>query len=75
MDLNGGLLGINTAIASTTGAYAGYGFAVPSDIVSKVVEDVLEYGTVQRGWLGISVQNITSELAREFDLTVEKALT
>jgi serine protease Do len=72
VDLNGGLLGINTALASPTGAYAGYGFAVPSDIVSKVVEDLLEFGTVQRGWLGISVQNVSSELAREFDLKVDE---
>lgn len=68
IDLSGGLLGINTAIASTTGAYAGYGFAVPSDIVSKVVEDLMKYGTVQRGWLGISVQNVNSDLVREHDL-------
>ncbi|MFM7852356.1 MAG: trypsin-like peptidase domain-containing protein, partial [Flammeovirgaceae bacterium] len=46
VNLDGGLLGINTAIASPTGAYSGYGFAVPSDIVSKVVEDLLAYGTV-----------------------------
>lgn len=72
IDLSGGLLGINTAIASTTGAYAGYGFAVPSDIVSKVVEDLMTYGTVQRGWLGIQVQNVSSELVREFDLNVNE---
>lgn len=72
VDLQGGLLGINTAIASTTGSYAGYGFAVPSDIVSKVVEDLLQYGVVQRGWLGVSIQNVNSELVRENDLTVNE---
>jgi serine protease Do len=72
VDLQGGLLGINTAIASPTGAYSGYGFAVPSDIVSKVVEDLLAFGAVQRGWLGVSVQNVTSDLAREYDLTVNE---
>jgi Do/DeqQ family serine protease len=72
IDLSGGLLGINTAIASTTGAYAGYGFAVPSDIVSKVVEDLMTYGAVQRGWLGISVQNVNSDLVREHDLNVNE---
>jgi len=72
VDLNGGLLGINTAIASPTGAYSGYGFAVPSDIVSKVAEDLIGHGVVQRGWLGISVSDISGELAREFDLTVNE---
>lgn len=65
VSLDGGLLGINTAIASPTGAYSGYGFAVPSNIVSKVVEDLIAYGTVQRGWLGVTVQNVTSDLARQ----------
>lgn len=72
VDLQGGLLGINTAIASTTGSYAGYGFAVPADIVSKVVEDLIEYGVVQRGWLGVSITSVNSELAREKDLNVNE---
>jgi serine protease Do len=72
VDLQGGLLGINTAIASTTGSYSGYGFAVPSDIVSKVVEDLIEFGTVQRGWLGISIANVNSEFARENDLSIHE---
>jgi Do/DeqQ family serine protease len=70
VDLNGGLIGINTAIASPTGAYSGYGFAVPSDIVSKVVEDIIKFGVVQRGWLGVSITSVTSELAKENDLSV-----
>jgi len=70
VNLEGGLLGINTAIASPTGSYSGYGFAIPSDIVSKVVEDLLAYGTVQRGWLGIQVRSVDSELAKENDLDV-----
>ncbi|MBX7124902.1 MAG: Do family serine endopeptidase [Cyclobacteriaceae bacterium] len=70
VDLNGGLIGINTAIASQTGSYVGYGFAVPSNIVSKVVEDLLAYGTVQRGWLGVTVQSVNSELAKEKDLNI-----
>lgn len=71
VNLEGGLIGINTAIASTTGAYAGYGFAVPSNIVSKVVEDLLQYGNVQRGVLGVMVRNLDGNLAREkgLDLT------
>ena len=70
VDLQGGLIGINTAIASPTGAYAGYGFAVPANIVSKIVEDLLKFGIVQRGWLGVSIQNINSELVKEHDLKV-----
>ncbi len=70
VNLDGGLIGINTAIASPTGSYSGYGFAVPSNIVSKVVEDLLAFGTVQRGWLGIQVQSVNSDLAKENDLDV-----
>lgn len=62
VDLNGQLIGINTAIASPTGAYAGYGFAIPSNIVSKVVEDLLKYGMVQRAYLGIMIRDIDSDL-------------
>lgn len=72
VNLNGELIGINTAIASTTGAYAGYGFAVPSNIVSKIVEDLLAYGTVQRGWLGISVGSVNSDVKKQFDLAVNE---
>jgi Do/DeqQ family serine protease len=72
VNLSGGLLGINTAIASPTGAYSGYGFAVPSSIVSKVVEDLITYGTVQRGWLGVTVQNVTSDLVRQEELNVNE---
>lgn len=72
VDLNGGLLGINTAIASPTGSYSGYGFAVPSNIVSKITEDLIAFGTVQRGWLGINVGSVTSDLAKENDLDVNE---
>jgi serine protease Do len=72
VNLDGGLLGINTAIASPTGSYSGYGFAVPSDIVSKVVEDLLQFGTVQRGWLGVSITSVNSQLAKEKNLDVNE---
>jgi len=68
VNLNGGLIGINTAIASPTGVYAGYGFAVPSNIVSKVVEDLLKYGKVQRGYLGLMIRSVDGNLVREKDL-------
>ena len=70
VDLQGGLLGINTAIASPTGSYSGYGFAVPSNIVSKIVGDLIEYGVVQRGWLGVSITTVNRQLVDERDLDV-----
>jgi serine protease Do len=72
VNLNGDLIGINTAIASQTGSYAGYGFAVPANIVSKIVEDLIAYGTVQRGWLGIQVGTVDDNAKREFDLEVDE---
>ena len=68
VNLQGGLVGINTAIASPTGTFAGYGFAVPSNIVSKVVEDLMQYGVVQRGVLGVMIRTIDGNFAREKDL-------
>lgn len=65
VNLNGDLIGINTAIASQTGSYSGYGFAVPSNMVTKVVEDLLKYGNVQRGVLGVSIRTMDSNLAKE----------
>jgi Do/DeqQ family serine protease len=70
VNLEGGLLGINTAIASNSGTSVGYGFAIPANIVSKVVEDLIAYGTVQRGWLGIQVTSVYSELAKDEGLDV-----
>lgn len=70
VNLNGDLIGINTAIASPTGAYSGYGFAVPSNLVAKVVEDILQYGVVQRGFLGVQLQNVDGKIAKEKELSV-----
>lgn len=70
VNLRGELLGINTAIASPTGAYAGYGFAVPSNIVKKVIEDLMKYGVVQRGFLGVMIREMNADLAEEKDLEV-----
>ena len=68
VNLQSGLIGINTAIASPTGAYSGYGFAVPSNMVSKVVEDLIKYGAVQRGVLGIMIRTVDGNLQKEKDL-------
>ncbi len=70
VDLAGNLIGINTAIASPTGAYSGYGFAVPSNIAQKVVADLIEYGVVQRGVLGVMIRSVDGNFAKEKDLKV-----
>jgi Do/DeqQ family serine protease len=68
VDLEGKLIGINTAILSKTGSYAGYGFAVPSDIVKKVVDDLIEYGEVQKAFFGAEVLDINSEIAENLGM-------
>ncbi len=68
VNLKGELVGINTAILSRTGSYAGYGFAVPSDIVGKVVGDIIQYGEVQKAFLGADVLDIDSEIAQRLKL-------
>ncbi|MCA4775605.1 Do family serine endopeptidase [Empedobacter stercoris] len=76
VNANGDLIGINTAISSPTGAYSGYGFAVPANLVKKVVEDIKSYGMVQRGYLGIKGFDLSNEDAvkqynREFKKNVK----
>jgi Do/DeqQ family serine protease len=68
VNMNGELVGINTAIASRTGSYSGYSFAVPSAIVQKVIGDLKEYGQVQRALLGVNIQGVTADLAKDENL-------
>jgi len=72
VNLNGELIGINTAIASPTGSYAGYGFAIPVNIVKKVVEDFYKYGMVQRAYLGIMIRNIDGNLKNDRHLKISE---
>lgn len=65
VNTNGDLVGINTAISSQTGSYVGYSFAVPSNIAKKVVEDIMEYGAIQKGIMGIRPANLKSPYAIE----------
>lgn len=65
VNARGELVGINTAIASQTGSYSGYSFAIPVSIVHKVVEDLRKYGEVQRALLGVSIADIDDKLAKE----------
>ena len=69
VNARGELIGINTAIASRTGSYSGYSFAVPSTIVEKVVGDLLNFGEVRRAYLGIQITPVTEALAEELALT------
>jgi Do/DeqQ family serine protease len=68
----GELVGINTAIASRTGSYSGYSFAVPVSIVQKVTADLLEFGKVQRAYIGVNISNIDDELRSSEDLKISE---
>ncbi|MDN3205568.1 S1C family serine protease [Algoriphagus sediminis] len=76
VNLSGELIGINTAIATRTGTFSGYSFAVPSTLVKKVMDDLMEYGTVQRGLLGVRINNVSPELqeALDLDLSVDQGV-
>jgi len=69
IDTSGNLIGINTAIYSRTGGSLGIGFAVPVDTAKQIMVQIIETGHVTRGWLGISMQDVTQELAESFELT------
>ena len=72
VNLNGELIGINSAIYSNTGSYTGYSFAIPTTIVKKVMADLKQYGTVQRAVLGCTVRDLDSKIAKEKDITATK---
>jgi len=68
VDVSGHLIGINTASLSSSGGNLGIGFAVPSDLARRVMTDLVKYGYVVRGYLGVETQDLTPELAKEFKL-------
>jgi serine protease Do len=72
VNIKGELTGVNTAIFSKTGGYQGIGFAVPSNMVKSVMTQLINEGKVTRGWLGVAIQNVTPELAKEFGLKRSK---
>ena len=74
VNLKGELIGINTAIATPTGTYAGYSFAVPSNIVRKVMTDLIEHGEVQRGYLGVVIQDLSWQLAEQLGLDMSQGV-
>lgn len=68
IDTNGKVIGVNTAIASRTGVYAGYGFAIPSNLARHVMDDLMEFGEVRRGYIGINIGNVDEDLAEYLKL-------
>jgi serine protease Do len=68
VDTRGQLVGINTAIASRTGSYAGYSFAVPANLAAKVARDLIEFGQVQRAFLGVTIRPVNEAMAEEAGL-------
>lgn len=70
VNLSGELIGVNTAIATSSGSYQGYSFAIPVSLVKKVMDDLLEFGKVQRGFLGVNIGDVDAVRAERYDLTV-----
>jgi serine protease Do len=68
VNVKGDLVGINTAIYTTSGGYQGIGFAIPSNMVKSIMDSLVSKGKVVRGWLGVTIQRVTPELAKQFDL-------
>lgn len=74
VNVQGELVGINTAIATSNGSYQGYSFAVPVNIARKVVEDIKSYGTVQRAFLGVQIMEVNAELVSKEELKVNEGV-
>jgi Do/DeqQ family serine protease len=74
VNLRGELIGINTAIATNNGMYQGYSFAIPVSLVRKVADDLLEFGQVQRGLLGIEIQDVDARAAEELALNISQGV-
>jgi serine protease Do len=71
VNIKGELIGINTAIFSTSGGYQGIGFAIPANMVKNVMDSIINQGRVVRGWLGVNIQPLTPQLAKQFGLKDE----
>jgi len=74
VNMNGEVVGINTAIASRSGGYMGIGFAVPINMARKIMDRLVDEGEVVRGWLGVSIQPLTPEMAESMDITADKGV-
>ncbi len=74
IDAQGRLLGINTAIATQTGSYSGYSFAIPVNFMEKIAQDIIEFGSYQRGLLGVYIQSLNNDLADELGLNITQGV-
>lgn len=74
VDTQGRLLGINTAIATQTGSFAGYSFAIPVNMVTRIVNDIIEFGSYQRGYLGVNISDLDNERATELGLDITQGV-
>ena len=74
MDASGNLLGVNTAISTRTGVFEGYSFAIPTNIMKDIVEDIIIHGDYQKGFLGVEVSDLDSDYAKELRLNVIKGV-
>lgn len=74
VNLDGEVIGINTAIFSQSGGYMGVGFAIPVNMARQVMDQLIEYGKVTRGWLGVTIQNLDKDMAASFGLKEEKGI-
>ncbi len=74
VDLSGAVIGINTAIASGTGTYVGYGFAIPVNLVKSVAKDLIEHGKVSRGYIGVQIREVDGALAKSIGLNKVKGV-
>jgi serine protease Do len=74
LDVNGKVIGINTAIFSPSGGNVGIGFAIPSDVAKKTVEQLIEFKRTKRGWLGVRVQHMSEDMAESLGLKVKGAI-
>jgi len=68
VDLNGKLIGINSAIATPTGVFAGYAFAIPSNLAQRIADDLIKYGVFKRGYLGVDIATMDSHIAEELKI-------
>ena len=74
VDIEGKLLGINTAIASRTGSFAGYSFAIPADLVKRVVSDIIQFGDYQRPFLGVTISELDGSYAQELGINITQGV-
>lgn len=74
VDVNGRLLGINTAIASKTGLFQGYSFAIPINLVSRIADDIIEFGSYQRAFLGVEIYSLTTEAAKDIGVEITQGV-